>query len=109
MLRADPGERPDARIVLTARGSDVDKIRGLDLGADDYLTKPFNPEELAARMRAVLRRTHGPSAVDERQLLTFGEVEVDLNARRVTVADGGGGALADGVAAPDEPDPERRG
>src|SRR3954452_913638 len=57
-------------IVLTARGSDVDKIRGLDLGADDYLTKPFNPEERAARMRAVLRRPAGRPAVDERQLLT---------------------------------------
>ena len=73
-------------IVLTARASDVDKIRGLDLGADDYLTKPFNPEELAARMRAVLRRTQGLAAVDERQVLTFGEVEVDLERRRVTVA-----------------------
>jgi two-component system KDP operon response regulator KdpE len=74
-------------IVLTARASDVDKIRGLDLGADDYLTKPFNPEELSARMRAVLRRTQGLAAVDERQLLTFGDVEVDLERRRVTVAE----------------------
>jgi two-component system KDP operon response regulator KdpE len=73
-------------IVLTARASDVDKIRGLDLGADDYLTKPFNPEELAARMRAVLRRTQGLAAIDERQVVTFGEVEVDLERRRVTVA-----------------------
>src|ERR671933_790113 len=73
-------------IVLTARASDVDKIRGLDLGADDYLTKPFNPEELAARMRAVLRRTQGLAAVDERQVLSFGEVEVDLERRRVTVS-----------------------
>src|SRR5215208_4350547 len=73
-------------IVLTARASDVDKIRGLDLGADDYLTKPFNPEELAARMRAVLRRTQGPGSIDDRNRFTAGEVEVDLDRRRVTVA-----------------------
>lgn len=72
-------------IVLTARGSDVDKIRGLDLGADDYLTKPFNPEELAARMRAVLRRAQGPAVADERQVVTFGSVQVDLERRRVSV------------------------
>ena len=73
-------------IVLTARASDVDKIRGLDLGADDYLTKPFNPEELAARMRAVLRRTQGPGSADYRDRFVAGQVEVDLDRRRVTVA-----------------------
>ncbi|MDP8924116.1 MAG: response regulator transcription factor [Chloroflexota bacterium] len=73
-------------IVLTARASDVDKIRGLDLGADDYLTKPFNPEELSARLRAVLRRTQGPVAVDEHNRFVAGDVEVDLDRRRVTVA-----------------------
>ena len=73
-------------IVLTARVSDVDKIRGLDLGADDYLTKPFNPEELAARMRAVLRRAQSPGVVDDRNRFVAGEVDVDLDRRRVTVA-----------------------
>lgn len=73
-------------IVLTARASDVDKIRGLDLGADDYLTKPFNPEELSARMRAVLRRTQGVPSVSEQTVLTFGDVEVDMERRRVMVA-----------------------
>jgi two-component system, OmpR family, KDP operon response regulator KdpE len=73
-------------IVLTARASDVDKIRGLDLGADDYLTKPFNPEELSARMRAVLRRAHVPGAVDESSRFVVADVEVDLDRRRVTVA-----------------------
>jgi two-component system, OmpR family, KDP operon response regulator KdpE len=71
--------------VLTARASDVDKIRGLDLGADDYLTKPFNPEELSARMRAVLRRTQGLPSMNEQQLLMFGDVEVDMERRRVSV------------------------
>jgi two-component system, OmpR family, KDP operon response regulator KdpE len=72
-------------IVLTARASDVDKIRGLDLGADDYLTKPFNPEELAARMRAVLRRSQVGSPVALRQMFTFDSLQVDLERRRVTV------------------------
>jgi two-component system KDP operon response regulator KdpE len=72
-------------IVLTARGSDVDKIRGLDLGADDYLTKPFNPEELSARMRAVLRRSQTGSPLAARQMFTFGNLQVDLERRRVTV------------------------
>src|SRR3954452_18968302 len=74
-------------IVLTARGSDVDKIRGLDLGADDYLTKPFNPEELAARMRAVLRRSQSAPGLVARQIFTFDNVQVDVERRRVTVDD----------------------
>lgn len=72
-------------IVLTARASDVDKIRGLDLGADDYLTKPFNPEELAARMRAVLRRSQTGTPLVMRQIFTFDNLHVDLERRRVTV------------------------
>src|SRR5438045_5936156 len=56
-------------LLLTARGEDVDRIVGLEIGADDYLSKPFNPRELVARIRAVLRRTHGegrgsPAAAD---------------------------------------------
>jgi two-component system KDP operon response regulator KdpE len=72
-------------IVLTARASDVDKIRGLDLGADDYLTKPFNPEELSARMRAVLRRSQTGTPLEVRQIYTFDNLQVDLERRRVTV------------------------
>ncbi|MCC6174706.1 MAG: response regulator transcription factor [Chloroflexi bacterium] len=74
-------------IVLTARASDIDKIRGLDLGADDYLTKPFNPEELAARMRAVLRRTQSRGVLDEQQVYELGRVTVDLDRRQVLVQD----------------------
>ncbi len=73
-------------IVLTGRISDVDKIRGLDLGADDYLTKPFNPEELTARMRAVLRRTDGRAAFDEQAPFVLGDVRIDLERRQVQVA-----------------------
>jgi two-component system, OmpR family, KDP operon response regulator KdpE len=74
-------------IVLTARAGDMDKIRGLDLGADDYLTKPFNPEELTARMRAVLRRATGRLGPEERAPFVVGPVRVDLDRRRVAVGE----------------------
>jgi two-component system, OmpR family, KDP operon response regulator KdpE len=72
-------------IVLTGRASDLDKIRGLDLGADDYLTKPFNPEELTARMRAVLRRTERRAAGDDQAPFVSGDVRIDLERRQVRV------------------------
>jgi len=69
-------------IMLTARTLDVDKLRGLTSGADDYMTKPFNPDELAARIIAVLRRTSGQrmGAAGE---LRYGDVVIDLEQRRV--------------------------
>jgi two-component system response regulator CpxR len=70
-------------LMLTARGEEVDRIVGLEMGADDYLPKPFNPRELAARMRAVLRRAAAEPQVGER--LTVDDLTVDLAARRVTV------------------------
>ena len=70
-------------VMLTARGDDTDRIVGLELGADDYLPKPFNPRELLARVRAVMRRAR-PGAVSER--LTVGTLEVDVPGHRVTVA-----------------------
>jgi DNA-binding response OmpR family regulator len=67
-------------IMLTARGEEADRIVGLELGADDYVTKPFSPRELAARVRSVLRRSQpAPSAAGER--LSFGEVELDRTTR----------------------------
>ncbi|WP_374713726.1 response regulator [Symbiobacterium terraclitae] len=69
-------------IMLTARGEDVDKIVGLEIGADDYITKPFNVRELLARMKAVLRRSAAVPAAPER--LRFGAVEVDLARQAVT-------------------------
>lgn len=74
--------RPVAVILLTAKGSTSDKAKGLDLGADDYLSKPFHPDELAARVRAVLRRSSG--AQPGAGTLRFDDVEVDLERRMVT-------------------------
>jgi DNA-binding response OmpR family regulator len=70
-------------IMLTAKGEDVDKVVGLEVGADDYLAKPFNPRELLARIRAVLRRT-SPAATPPR--LRVGRLELDFAAREVTVS-----------------------
>jgi two-component system alkaline phosphatase synthesis response regulator PhoP len=70
-------------IMLTAKGEDEDKVRGLDLGADDYLAKPFNPKELVARVRAVLRRTQEPDKAT--RVLTVGNVRIDVGRREVTV------------------------
>ncbi len=67
-------------IMLTARGEEADRVRGLEVGADDYVAKPFSPSELIARVRAVLRRAKPSSAQD---LLTFGGLVMDLSAHRV--------------------------
>jgi len=67
-------------IMLTARGEEADRVRGLNSGADDYITKPFSPTELVARMRAVLRRA-SPSLSEE--VLQFADVTMDLAAHRV--------------------------
>jgi DNA-binding response OmpR family regulator len=69
--------------MLTAKGDDADKIVGLDMGADDYLAKPFNPRELVSRVRAVLRRTQEPDRAT--RVLSVGNVRVDLGRREVTV------------------------
>lgn len=70
-------------IMLTARVEDVDKIAGLEMGADDYITKPFSPRELVARVRAVLRRTEAPA--EKADILTQGGLELNRTARSVTV------------------------
>ena len=76
---------PVAILMLTARDEDIDKILGLELGADDYLTKPFNPRELVARVKAVLRRERKTSA-DERPV-SLGDLIVDPARREVRLAD----------------------
>ncbi len=72
-------------IMLTARVEEEDRLAGLDLGADDYVTKPFSPRELAARVRAVLRRAARDNNADEPAALSAGPVELDRRARRVAV------------------------
>jgi len=73
-------------IMLTARGEDIDKVLGLELGADDYLTKPFNSRELVARIKAILRRS---TVRDEenRKLIQIGRLQVDLLQHRVRMGD----------------------
>jgi two-component system alkaline phosphatase synthesis response regulator PhoP len=71
-------------VMLTARGEEADRVAGLELGADDYLVKPFSPRELVARIRAVLRRTGAPRGAE---VLRAADVEVDLPRMRAAVAD----------------------
>jgi len=74
-------------IMLTARKSEIDRIAGLEMGADDYVVKPFSAQELVSRVRAVLRRVKTPPPVDpSEEPLDFGDLVIDPVARRVTVA-----------------------
>ena len=73
-------------VMLTARGDDADRIVGLELGADDYLPKPFNPRELLARLRAVLRRSTGQLSSD-RSVMQFGRLQIDPGSRSITLGD----------------------
>lgn len=83
-IRRRPGLKDLPVILLTARGEEDDRVRGLDCGADDYLTKPFSTTELLARIRAILRRTR--PAISE-EMLTFQDIKMDLAAHRVTRAE----------------------
>jgi DNA-binding response OmpR family regulator len=85
-IRALPGALGQLPVLmLTAKGDPMDRIIGLEMGADDYLPKPFEPRELLARIKAILRRkVSGPEA--SVQTLQFGSLEIDRDARRVTVA-----------------------
>ena len=81
-MRLHRQERNTPIIMLTARVDDVDKIAGLEMGADDYLAKPFSPRELMARARAVLRRS--TAASEEPEILRSGDLVLDISARRLT-------------------------
>jgi two-component system, OmpR family, phosphate regulon response regulator OmpR len=84
-LRSQPRTRTLPVLMLTARGEPMDRVVGLEIGADDYLPKPFEPRDLLARLRAVLRRaTQGP-AEEEGDVMRFGRLEIDLGARLARV------------------------
>ena len=74
-------------IMLTAKAEETDKIVGLSVGADDYVTKPFSPRELVARIKAALRRQHSSSSLRDRNVLVFRHVRIDTGSRQVWVDD----------------------
>ncbi len=84
VLRSDDNTRDVAVLMLTARREEVDRIRGLSLGADDYLTKPFSPQELVLRVAAILRRVSQPQPVSV-DVLAFGPLKIDRAALTVQV------------------------
>ncbi len=83
-LRADARHKRLPLLMLTARGEPLDRVLGLELGADDYLSKPFEARELLARVKALLRRASPEPAADE--VLRFGRLEIDLGARQARIA-----------------------
>jgi DNA-binding response OmpR family regulator len=85
VFRRMRGEAGPAVIMLTARGEETDRIVGLELGADDYVVKPFSPREVVARVRAVLRRASGKPAIRP-STLTFGDLKIDGRSREVRLA-----------------------
>lgn len=74
-------------IMLTAKGDDMDKILGLEYGADDYITKPFNILEVKARMKAIMRRVNKREQVKEEKMLVKGDMTIDRDSRRVFIAE----------------------
>ncbi|CAN5519562.1 response regulator transcription factor [soil metagenome] len=85
-LRADSETERTAVIMLTAKGGETDRIVGLESGADDYVSKPFSPREVVARVRAVLRRTQpAEDADDSLDPIVFGRITIDPAAREVTI------------------------
>jgi two-component system, OmpR family, alkaline phosphatase synthesis response regulator PhoP len=84
-LRAEPATRGMPIIMLTARVDEMDRLIGLELGSDDYITKPFSPRELVARVRAVLRRSESPR--EELSTLRIGELQIDFQRRSVRLGD----------------------
>jgi len=82
-LRADSRTQHLPMLMLSARGESTDRVVGLEIGADDYLPKPFEPRELLARVRALLRRSHTSQAIETNELIRFGRLEIDADLRQV--------------------------
>ncbi|OIP89106.1 MAG: DNA-binding response regulator [Syntrophaceae bacterium CG2_30_49_12] len=85
LMRKNPGMESLPIIMLTAKGDEVDRILGLEMGADDYITKPFHVRELIARVRAVLRRSEERPETDKAETFTFKGLHIDYNSYEVTV------------------------
>ncbi len=86
LLRSNPTTRDIPILLLTAKGEAVNRVEGLNTGADDYLTKPFNFDELVARIRAILRRLNPISGAESSQVLTVGDIELNMSTHEVTRA-----------------------
>ena len=86
-IRKNPVTASLPIIMLTAKGEEIDKILGLEMGADDYITKPFSVRELVARVRAVLRRFESQKETEEKEIFTFKGLHIDYNTYEVTVDD----------------------
>jgi len=86
LLRSNPTTREIPILLLTAKGEVVNRVEGLNTGADDYLIKPFNFDELVARIRAILRRLNHSSAMESSQVLTVGDIELNMATHEVTRA-----------------------
>lgn len=84
-LKSSPRTREIPVIMVTAKGAEYDKVKGLDLGADDYVTKPFGMMELVSRVKAVLRRSEKASR-DQKNILVAGDIEIDTQKHEVTAA-----------------------
>ncbi|MBE2271143.1 MAG: response regulator transcription factor [Anaerolinea sp.] len=84
-LRANSALKAIPIIMLTARVDDTDKVVGLEVGADDYITKPYNPREVVARVRSVLRRAKGDLDAEVERVLTYDELRLDVSRRQLTL------------------------
>ncbi len=84
-VRADAALKATPIIMLTARVDDTDKIVGLEVGADDYITKPYNPREVVARVRSVLRRSRGDLDTETERVFTYRDLRLDVSRRQLTL------------------------
>jgi two-component system phosphate regulon response regulator PhoB len=87
VIKSDPGTRHVAVLILTAKGAEIDRVVGFELGADDYVVKPFSVRELTLRIQAILRRGHEPDRETPARAVEFGKLRIDRDAHRVWVED----------------------